>query len=152
MSVSPATPSERSTDWQNWWVVAMVAASKSASAPCSRARRRGDLVVVDAGQEPEQPVVGARRGRVGQRTLGLDELLADPLAELLAGRPAEGDHQHLVEAGVPLGDVARDQRADGVGLAGAGARLQQRGAGRQLAEQVEGASELVVASLIGPPP
>ena len=31
MSVSPATPSERSTVWQNWWVVAIVAPSNDAS-------------------------------------------------------------------------------------------------------------------------
>ena len=39
VSVSPATPSERSTVWQNWWVVAMVAASNDASASRSRSCR-----------------------------------------------------------------------------------------------------------------
>ena len=40
---------------------------------------------------------------------------------------------------VALGDVAGDQRGDGPGLAGAGARLEQRGAGGQRAADVEGA-------------
>ena len=40
VSVSPATPSERSTVWQNWWVVAIVAESNDASASRSRRCRR----------------------------------------------------------------------------------------------------------------
>ena len=73
----------------------------------------------------------ARRGVVAEHPLGLDQLGPHPLAQLLAGGPAEGDDQHLLEPGVALGDVAGDQRADGPGLAGAGARLEQDGAGRQ---------------------
>ena len=96
--MSPATPSERSTDWQNWWVVAMVAASKSARASRSRLRRVAISASSPSREQPDQAAELARGGGVGQRALGLDELLAHPLAQLLAGRAAEGDHQHLVEA------------------------------------------------------
>ena len=37
--------------------------------------------------------------RVGQGVLGLDELGAHALAQLLARRPAERDHEHLLERG-----------------------------------------------------
>ncbi len=76
--------------------------------------------------------------RVGEHPLGLHELGADPLAQLLARGAAEGDDQHLLERGDALGDVPRDQGADGPGLAGAGAGLEQRRAGRQRVADVEG--------------
>ena len=72
-----------------------------------------------------------------ERTL-VSELRADPLTQLLARRPTEGDHQHLLQPGLALGDEAGDQRADGPGLAGAGARLQQRRAGGERSADVEG--------------
>ena len=92
------------------------------------------LLVVAVEQQPDQVGVAApspaQRGVVAERALGLDQLGAHPLAQLLAGRPAERDDQHLLEPGDALGDVAGDQRADGPGLAGAGAGLEQGGAGR----------------------
>ena len=39
VSVSPATPRLRSTSWQNWWMVAIVAASYDVSASVSRPSR-----------------------------------------------------------------------------------------------------------------
>ncbi len=88
----------------------------------------GRTAVVDGGQGG---------GVVAQRALGLHQLGAHPLAQLLAGGAPEGDHQHLLELGVPLGHEAGDQGADGPGLAGAGAGLEQGGAGRQRAADVE---------------
>ena len=95
--------------------------------------------VVAGEQQPEQ-----RRRLVGQHRLRceragrLDQLLAHPFAQLLARGAAEGHDQHLLEPAHPLGDVAGDQGGDGPGLAGAGARLQQRRAGRQRPGHVEG--------------
>ena len=83
-------------------------------------------------QEADQPVVPASRGDIAQRSLGGAELVAHPLAELLAGRPAERDHQQLAEGGPALRDVAGDQGGDGERLPGAGAGLQDRGAAGQL--------------------
>ncbi len=97
------------------------------------------LVVVAVEEERDQ-VRGLRRreGRVvGESTLGLDQLGPHPLPQLLAGRPAEGHHEHLVEQAHPLGDVPGDQGADGPGLAGAGAGLEQRRAGRERVADVE---------------
>jgi hypothetical protein len=93
-------------------------------------------------------VVAVGRRRVGQGALGTHELLAHALAQLLAGRAPEGDHQQPVEGDALLGDVARDQRGDGEGLAGAGARLEQGGARRQRAGEVE---LLRLAHLTTPP-
>ena len=101
------------------------------------------LLGVPPAQQGDQLRVGgrvdARDGIVAEHPLGLDQLGPDPLAELLAGRPAEGDDEHLLQPGDPLGDVAGHQRADGPGLAGAGARLEQDGAGGQRVPDVEGA-------------
>ncbi len=91
-------------------------------------------------QQPEQLGLGVvlRRGVAGQRPLGLHQLGPHPLPQLLAGRAAERDDQHLVEHGLALGHEPGHQRADGPGLAGAGAGLQDGGAGRQRASDVEG--------------
>ena len=116
----------------------MVAASKPASAS-RRLRRRSAQLVVGAGhQVGEQLVVG--QGRVVERLGRPDELVTDPLAQLLAGGPAEGDEQHVVEQRGTLGDVAGHQRGQGVGLAGAGAGLEHRRGrtGGQRCQQVEG--------------
>ncbi len=112
-----------------------------------RDRRR-----VEAGERlgdpavPAPPIVGApgaqQRDQVGvahpagrrvlrQHALGLHELGAHPLAQLLAGRAAERHDEHLLEPGDPLGHVPRHERADRPGLAGAGAGLEQHGAGGQ---------------------
>ena len=96
------------------------------------------LLVVAVDEQVDQ---GRRlRGPDGlgsQGALGLDQLGADALAQLLAGRSAERDDQHLLEPALPLGDVAGHQCPDGPGLAGAGTGLQQGGAGRQRVADVE---------------
>ena len=73
-----------------------------------------------------------------QRRLGLDELGADALAELLARGAAERHDEHLLEGGDPLGDVPGHERADRPGLPGAGAGLEQDGAGGQRVADAEG--------------
>ena len=125
-SLSPATPSDRRTSWQNWWVVAIVAASKFASAS-RRLRRRGGELVGSAVREPGQELVLPDGRRVVDRAGRVDELVADPLAQLLAGGPAERDEQHLVERRLALGDVAGDQPGQGEGLAGAGTGFEHGG-------------------------
>ena len=103
----------------------------------------GDLVRAAGEQQPQQwldPRVrrGRGQGRVdGEDAFGGDQLLADPQPQLLAGRPPERHDQQLVETAVPLGDVAGHQGRDGPRLAGAGARLQQRGPRRERAGDVE---------------
>ena len=69
-SLSPATPSPASICWQNWWVVAIVAASKSASAGASRSRRRSTSRRSAVGQQREHRVVpsGGRPGRPAPRS------------------------------------------------------------------------------------
>ncbi len=96
------------------------------------------LVTVD--EEGEQlGAVRAHAGVAAEEPLGLDELGAHPLPQLLARGAAEGDDEHLVEPGHPLGDVAGHEGADGPGLAGAGAGLEQRGAdARERGRDVEG--------------
>ena len=131
----------------------------------------GDGRGVEVGQRvgdpavPERPFAGVaveeqldqvglldrgQRGVSGQRALGLDQLGPDPFAELLAGRPAERHDQHLLERADALGDEAGDQRADGPGLAGAGAGLEQGGAGRQRVADVEGVGRHSAATLSPP--
>ena len=80
----------------------------------------------------------ASRRVIAEHPLGLDQLGAHPLPQLLARRPAERDDEHLLEPGVPFGDVPRDQGTDGPGLAGPGAGLEQDRAGGQLRSDVEG--------------
>ena len=109
--MSPATPSERSTSWQNWWVVAIVAASKPASASRSRQPALRQLVVGRRSTRWLSSSSSAPSAGSSSASAGLDQLVADPLAQLLAGRPAEGDEQHVVEQRLALGDVAGDQAA-----------------------------------------
>ena len=63
-----------------------------------------------------------------------DEPLAHALAQLARGHPGEGHEQEPVERRA-LGHVARGERRDGVRLAGAGARLEHRDAGRAAARR-----------------
>ena len=114
--------------------------------------RGGDGRRVEIGERPGEPAAPdrhlARRRPSASRTISslpcrralagsanarsaLHQLLANPLAELLAGRPTEGDHQQLVEPGHTFGHVPGDQRADRVGLAGAGTGFQDGGADGQ---------------------
>ena len=78
--MSPATPRLRSTSWQNWWIVAMVAASKETSACVEPvvAGRDGGRVRVE--QPRVQPVGRIGRARAGEQLHGLVELAAHALA------------------------------------------------------------------------
>ena len=96
-------------------------------------RRRGqelhDLVVpVTAGplEDVDQPVVRAH------------QTLAHLVAQLAGRHAGEGDHEEPVDGQDALRHVPGRQGGDGEGLAGAGARLEQRHPGRQLATRVEG--------------
>ncbi len=97
----------------------------------------GPLLGRGVEEQGEEVGVGVGAIGVGKGALGVDELGADPLAQLLAGGPAEGDDQHLLQRGDALGDEAGHERPDRPGLAGARARLEQRGAGGQWAADVE---------------
>ncbi len=98
----------------------------------------GQLLGRAADEVAQQVVVG--RARVVEGLGGPDQLVADPLAQLLARRPAEGDEEHVVEQGLALRDVAGHERRERVGLAGAGTGLEHRGGGsrRQRVEEIEG--------------
>ena len=102
------------------------------------------LLVVVGQQHRHQvgrPVAHSRRtlGRVvAEHPLGLDELGAHALAQLLARRAAEGDDQHLLQPRDALDDVPRHERADRPGLARARARLEEHGAARQRVGDREG--------------
>ena len=98
------------------------------------------LVGVAVEKQPDQVGVADLAGEcrvVAECPLGLHELGAHPLAQLLARRPPERDHEHLLQQRLTLRDVAGDERADRPGLAGAGAGLEQGGALGQRAAYVE---------------
>ena len=137
-STSPATPSPPSTSWQKPCVVAIVAASKSASARARRSRRCGDLLVASPARAARRPRRGRRvaRQRAVERLLGADQPLAHALAQLAGGHAREGHEQQLLERRA-LGDVARGQGRDRERLAGAGARLEHGDACGQRAADVE---------------
>ena len=106
-------------------------------------RHAARLVVVGQQHRHQLRHFAARDGRpvggvVAQHPLGLDELGAHPLAELLARRPAERDDQHLLEAGDALDDVPGHERADRPRLARARTGLEQHGAGGQRVGDGEG--------------
>ncbi len=115
--------------------VAQPPARRTARSASSTSSRCGEQRVVGVGR------AGSASARSASTSCG-----AHPLAQLLAGRPAEGDDEHLVERRHALGDVARHQRADGERLAGAGAGLEQGGPGRQRPGEVEGLRIVVTAS------
>ena len=134
-SVSPATPSDFSTSWQNWWVVAIVAASKPASASRSRCLRSARSAAVPPSRCATTWLSPTVDGS-SKATSGADDLAADPLAQLLAGRPPERDEQHLVQRRRALGDIPRHQTGERERLARARAGFQHRGGplGRQRAQ------------------
>ena len=104
----------------------MVAASKPASASrrrCVRCRAPRRCHPADARRDRLSPAsVGSSKAR-----RGVDDLTADPLAQLLAGGAAERDQQHLVQRRDALGHVAGDQTGQRERLAGARAGLQHGG-------------------------
>ena len=121
-----------STCWQNPCVVAIVAASKSASGGGDAGVPPDQFVGRHGGEEREHLVGGRRRDAVHrglQPGLGGDEALADARAQLAGGHPPERHEQHAVERRA-LGDVPGGEGGDRERLAGAGARLEQGDAGR----------------------
>ena len=74
--MSPATPRLRSTSWQNWWMVAMVAASKETRAAVRWVQRRSASSGVGVEQPVVEPVVGVAQTGVGEQLHGLVELAA----------------------------------------------------------------------------
>src|SRR5690606_17466064 len=69
-------------------------------------------------------ILAIGRRRVDQRQREL-QALADALAQFLGGRVGEGDGEDFADAQPPLHHQPRDQGGEGVGLAGAGAGLDQ---------------------------
>ena len=133
-SRSPATPSPPSTSWQKPWVVAIVAASKSASARASRARR--------ASTTSRRPSASSRTTSSPEATAAAPARARPRPAARARGRaarrghPREGHQQQLLQRRA-LGDVARRQRRDRVRLARPRARLEHGDARRQRAADVE---------------
>ena len=132
-SASAATPSPASICWQNWWVVAIVAASNvgervrpaapAVGRPRRPGRRRGARARSSA---PARAVAGSARARwaaAGARAPAR-------AARVVASRPNVTSISS-VERGHALGDVAGGQRGDRERLAGARAGFEHRGAGGQ---------------------
>ena len=94
------------------------------------------LRLIDGYQRLEQ-VITADRGRVGKGKLGFTELAPHSLTELLGRRATKGDHQQLRQPHDPLDHISGDQGRDGVGLAGACARLEDRRTHGQRAQQIK---------------
>ena len=91
-------------------------------------RSRRSLAPPSPGPSASSSTTSSRAGRrarerARQPLLGADEPLAHALAQLARGHARERHEQQLVERRA-LGDVARRERGDRVGLAGAGARLE----------------------------
>ena len=104
----------------------MVAASKSARAAASR-RRRTPPRRGRRRQQPSHRVLSTPRGNRRPARRARAAAAPGPGRAAPGGRPAEGDRSTRC-SGRALGDVPGDQRGDGLGLAGPGARLQHRGA------------------------
>ena len=99
-------------------------------------RRRGAVVGRDLGQVLQDDVV--RRLVAAQALQGLSEALAHPVLELAGGRLGEGDDEDVLDLETLLQHEPQHEARDGPGLAGAGARLDERGPlGEELA-RVEG--------------
>ncbi len=137
-SVSALIPRPARACRQNWWVVAMVAESKSAVRPGQPLQRGLALEPWPGCQGAHDRVrVGQCGDRLTQRVARAGESLPDAFAQLPGGAAAERDHEQLVDGRAALGDVAGGQGCDRECLAGACAGLQQSGARGHLAEQVE---------------
>ena len=91
---------------------------------------------VGTGEGGHPHVVGRQRGPaevIGRQS----QRRPDAVAQLARRGPRERDDEQLVDAHRLLGEVAHHQPADRVGLAGAGARLDHRPAGRQRSGEIE---------------
>jgi hypothetical protein len=111
----------------------MVAASNPASASTPF-----DFVGA-ARQQVLEHLIAAGQAGILESGYRVGDLAANPVTQLLGGRPAEGDQQHLIESGLALGDVAGDQSSQRERLTRSGTGLQDRGgvARRQRTEEVE---------------
>ena len=138
VSTSPTIPSPPSTSWQKPCVVAIVAASKRASA---RTRLRWRLLT-SAGDPwassatTSSLACGRPREVVREPLLGVHEPLADAVAQLAGRHAGERHEQDLIQRRA-LGDVARGERGDRERLAGAGAGLEHGDAFGQRACEAE---------------
>ncbi len=101
---------------------------------------------VGSGVEDAQPVVAGRKRATGEEVGGALQLVADAIAQLGGGGPCVRDDEHLVDRH-PLGEVVAgevtghepcDEGGDRVGLAGSGARLDERPTRRECGGEVEG--------------
>ena len=90
------------------------------------------------GQLVEQWVVAGLGPPVGEMIGRLDQPVPHFGAELVGGRPGEGDHEELRGRYIALGDVPRGQGGQGEGLAGPGTGLNGELPPGELAEVVEG--------------
>ena len=92
-----------------------------------------------ARQQVLEDQVAAGQAGILESGYRVGDLAANPVTQLLGGRPAEGDQQHLIESGLALGDVAGDQSSQRERLTRSGTGLQDRGgvARRQRTEEVE---------------
>ena len=144
----PASPRRRcrprrrgicSTSWQNWCVVAMVAASNAGQRVAQSLRRRSAVPRRLPSSRCAITWLSPTRHGVAESRYRIDDLAAHAVAQLLRGRPAEGDQQHLVQRRHALGDVPGDQTGQRERLAGARAGLQHGGRplGGQRTQQIE---------------
>ncbi len=78
----------------------------------------------------------APRAGLGSRR-GLHQMLPHPRPQLAGGVAAEGDHQQPIDGGLAVAEQPHGQCRHGVGLAGAGGRLEHHRAGRQGCRGVE---------------
>ena len=146
-STSPATPRPPSTSWQKPWVVAIVAASKSASAAARRVAAQRDLRRAcrsPAARRPRRAASGAPasarpRPCSAPTSRSRTRSRSSPVAMRVNVTSSSSSQRDAV------GHVARGQRGDRVRLAGAGAGLEHGHAGRQRAADVERAGRSQVA-------
>ena len=139
MSVSPATPSERSTSLaelvggrDRGGVERRQRVAQRGGAGARRSAASASSSVASTGWSRS-----AAGGSASARSASTSCSRTRSRSSWLAARPkvmtSSWSSGHAL-----LGDVAGDQRGDGEGLAGAGAGLEQGGAGRQRAGEVEG--------------
>ena len=147
MSESPATPQRRvRTTWQNWWMVAMVAESKPASASVSRVRRTSSSSAVPVSRVGDHLVLGGQVGLV-KAAGGISDLAAHPVPQLPARLNVISSISSS-RAGT-FGDVAGHQSGQGERLTGAGAGFQHGGwsSVRAAFEQVKRAGVAAISGL-----
>ena len=104
------------------------------------AAQRGRGIAGKTRVEPRFQRIGLRRRglRAVQAALGFHQAPAQALAQLLRSRFSERRHQNLLNAQVPFEQQAQINKTDIVGLAGAGAGLDQHAAMQRHVLPLEG--------------